>query len=80
MLVTIMINAASQTSTGWICTPAQDLLFWVPPWYRENLQWQPRNCLIIAKYTRKLLFSGFLSGINWDQIIQDDNADGLKLW
>lgn len=72
-----MINAATQTSTGWICLPGQDLLFWVPPWYQKNLQWQPKNCLVIAKYTTKLFVADFLSGTNWNQIKQDNNENVL---
>ncbi|KAK7015389.1 WD40 repeat-like protein [Favolaschia claudopus] len=49
---------------GWIMNSASDLIFWVPPWLRDQIC-LPWNTCVIGPRVRKLNWSNFVHGYEW---------------
>ena len=56
----------SKLADGWIHGSNSELLFWVPPLFRDGL-WRPRNTVVIAKVSTRLDFNSFVHGNSWTQ-------------
>jgi hypothetical protein len=52
-------------TNGWVLGPNSELLFWVPPEWRDRL-WRPNNVAIISSsITTKLDLNDFVHGAAW---------------
>ena len=52
---------------GWIVGPASELLFWVPPAYRDRLWTGARLEMVIGREVAQLDLSQFVHGTSWHE-------------
>ncbi|KIJ40590.1 hypothetical protein M422DRAFT_173485 [Sphaerobolus stellatus SS14] len=59
-------NVHFDTKTGWIYGPQNELLFWIPSSYRDDL-WLPRNAAVIVRKVVTLDLSQLPHGTSWTE-------------